>query len=550
MKQLFAYFILCFSIGAYGAEGAIASPERHARDAAVQVLAQGGNAVDAAITTAFVLAVTYPEAGNIGGGGFMTLWFDGQPYFLDYREVAPAQAHRDLYLDEDGDVVAEASTVGHLAVGVPGSVAGLWAAHQRFGSRPWPELVAPAIALARDGFQPEPQLLARQQQALKHFAGRTNFADYFSPMHADQRFVQTELAQTLQRIAEQGRAGFYQGTTAKLLAEQMKAQGGLISQADLSDYRVKWRTPLQHSWQEMTLISAPPPSSGGFALAQLLSLKHRRQADFADHPIDSAAYVHLVAEIEKRVFADRAEYLGDPDFTQVPLEQLLAKDYLARRAAEIDPSQISPTQGIEPGLESPQTTHFSVVDQWGNAVSNTTTLNLNFGSGVVVAGAGFLLNNEMDDFSAKPGVPNAFGVIGGDANAIAPGKRMLSSMSPSLLLRDDKVEMVIGTPGGSTIFTSVFQVLANVYDAGMPLPQAVAAPRFHHQLWPRDEIRLEPYGTLPQATQQALQQQGYRLRQQSWDLGDIQAIQRNGTSWSAVSDPRGRGASAVVSSQP
>ncbi|MBY6186487.1 gamma-glutamyltransferase [Marinobacter hydrocarbonoclasticus] len=542
--------VLMLALPAEAGQGAIAAPDHHSAQTGADILALGGNAVDAAVATAFTLAVTYPEAGNIGGGGFMTLWHEGKPYFLDYRETAPAKAHRDLFLDSHGQVIPDLSLVGGKASGVPGSVMGMWQAHQRFGRLPWDTLLAPAIRLAQDGFVPHPQLLAIQQEGMAHFGERTNFAAHFGTMSADKPFRQPELAATLKRVAEAGADGFYRGKTAELLVAQMKRSGGLISQQDLAAYRAKWREPIQHPWRGRTLITAPPPSSGGIALAQLLSLKQARQSDFDGVPVNGRQYVHLVAEIEKRVFADRAEYLGDPDFHPVPVDRLLADDYLTQRASEVQANGISPTLAVQPGLESHQTTHYSVVDQWGNAVSNTTTLNLEFGSGVVVKGAGFLLNNEMDDFSAKPGVPNAFGVIGGDANAIAPGKRMLSSMSPSLLVNDGEVELVIGTPGGSTIFTSVFQVITNLYDFGMTPQQAVAEPRFHHQLWPMNEIRQEPYGNLTQPVQQALHKMGYSLVEQSWNLGDVQVLQRDGERWLGAADPRARGEVQWVDSAP
>ncbi|MBY5992478.1 gamma-glutamyltransferase [Ferrimonas balearica] len=541
IRRRLLLLLLLWAPTAWAGQGAIAAPDRHGAETGAAILAAGGNAVDAAVATAFTLAVTYPEAGNLGGGGFMTLFVDGQPHFLDFRETAPAAAHRDLFLDEQGQVIPDLSLVGGKAVGVPGTVMGLWQAHQRFGRLPWADLLAPAIALADQGFLPHPQLLARQQDALAYFGKRTNFAAHFGQMASDTPFKQPALADTLTRLAEQGPKDFYQGRTAELLVAQALRSGGLISRADLAGYQVHWRAPIRHSWRGRTLVTAPPPSSGGIALAQLLALKEARAADFAGLAPNSAQYVHLVAEIEKRVFADRAQYLGDPDFHPVPVAKLLAPDYLARRAKEVSPDAISNTLAVKPGLESPQTTHFSVVDGQGNAVSLTTTLNLDFGSGVVVQGAGFLLNNEMDDFSAKPGVPNAFGVIGGEANAIAPGKRMLSSMSPTLVVAEDQVELVIGTPGGSTIFTSVFQVMNNLYDHGMTPTEAVALPRFHHQLWPKDEIRREPFGDLTPQVRSALMAMGYKLVVQDWDLGDVQVLKRQGSGWQGAADPRGRG---------
>ncbi|WP_051587297.1 gamma-glutamyltransferase [Pseudomonas sp. RL] len=553
MTRLVSFLLLSlslFSIGPLQAArleaAAVAAPDRHSAEVAAQVLRRGGNAVDAAVATGFALAVTHPEAGNIGGGGFMTLVVDGQGYFLDYREMAPQGARRDMYLDESGEVVADLSTVGARAAGVPGTVMGLWEAHRRFGSLPWAELLTPAIVLARQGFIVDERQVAERDGAAKFFAGRTNFDRYFGGMQAGKRFVQEELAQTLERIADRGPEDFYRGRTAELLVAQMQRSDGLISATDLHAYRAIWREPLRFEWQGQVVYTAPPPSSGGIALAQLLGIKALRAQDFAGVPLNSARYVHLLAEIEKRVFADRADYLGDPDYFDVPTAQLTAPEYLQRRAAEIDPQRISPTEAVRPGLESPQTTHFSIIDADGNAVSNTYTLNLDFGNGLVVEGAGFLLNNEMDDFSAKPGVANAFGVIGSDANAIDAGKRMLSSMSPTILTRDSQVTLAVGTPGGSRIFTTVFQVLSNLYDHGLPLPEALKAQRVHHQLLPRDTIFLDPHSPLKGSAAQELRAMGYTLTEQGWPMGDVQAVQVLDGRPLPASDPRGRGQALIV----
>lgn len=525
--------------------GAVAAPDQYGAEIAEQIMRRGGNAVDAAIAAAFTLAVTYPEAGNIGGGGFMTLWFDGKAYFLDYRETAPAAAYRDMYLDSETQIIENLSLIGHKASGVPGTVMGLWQAHQRFGTLPWAELVKPAVHYAQNGFTVAENQYQYRADILSQLAGTTNFADYFGTMQAGKNFRQPELAATLSRIAAHGPADFYLGETAKLLVAQMHRGGGLISMADLAGYKAGWREPVVMPWHEYQLVTTAPPSSGGIALSQLLSLKQRRTADFNGIALNSAQYVHLMAEIAKRVYADRAYYLGDPDFTSVPQQQLLDSSYLDKRAAEINSKAISATKSVKPGLEGYHTTHFSVLDKHGNAVSNTYTLNLDYGSGVVVEGAGFLLNNQMDDFSAKAGVPNAFGVVGSEANAIAPNKRMLSSMTPSLLVKNGKVELIIGTPGGSTIFTSIFQVITNLYDFGMPLSEAVAAPRFHHQLLPKDQITMEPYAPLAAEVQTQLKARGYNLVTQSWSLGDIQAIHSTNGTVTAIADPRSRGVANV-----
>ncbi|PMY46428.1 MULTISPECIES: gamma-glutamyltransferase [Pseudomonas] len=526
--------------------GAVAAPNQYGADVAAQILKKGGNAVDAAVATAFTLAVTYPEAGNIGGGGFMTLFIDGKPYFLDYRETAPKAATRDMYLNEKGEVIENLSLVGARAAGVPGTVMGLWEAHKKFGKLPWSELITPAVGYAKNGFKVADKQYQYREDALKLFKDSTNFGDYFGSMKAGETFRQPELAATLERIADQGVKDFYEGKTADLLVAQMQADKGLITKQDLQDYKVAWREPLQVNWRGNTLYTAPPPSSGGVALAQLMTIKEERTADFKGVELNSAKYIHLLAEIEKRVFADRADYLGDPAFSEVPVKQLTDPAYLKKRAAEINPTAISPTEKVRPGLERHQTTHFSIVDADGNAVSNTYTLNWDYGSGVVVKGAGFLLNDEMDDFSAKPGVANAFGVVGGDANAIAPGKRMLSSMSPSLVTRDGKVTLVLGTPGGSRIFTSIFQVLNNLYDFNLPLEKAVAAQRVHHQLLPKDTIYYDAYAPLSGKVADELKAMGYTLEDQGWEMGDIQAIRVTGSQLETASDPRGRGVGKVV----
>jgi gamma-glutamyltranspeptidase/glutathione hydrolase len=526
--------------------GAVASPDRYGALAAEEILKAGGNAVDAAVATAFALAVTYPEAGNLGGGGFMTLLVDGKPYFLDYRETAPAAARADMFLGADGEPVAERSMYGNLAVGTPGTVRGMAMAHKRFGKLPWATVLAPSIRYARDGFLATPQLIGILDGSRAPFAA-TNFEAHFGGLKAGQMFRQPALADTLERIAKGGDKGFYEGQTADLIVAQMQRgpAKGLITREDLVAYKAVWREPLRADWRGYGVITAPPPSSGGIALMQLLLMKQDAGKLFAGAPLNSPQYIHLVSEIEKRVFADRAEYLGDPDFVKVPVAALIAPAYVARRAAEIDPDRPSPTRAVVPGLEKPQTTHFSIVDRWGNAVSNTYTLNGWFGSGVVVEGAGFLLNDEMDDFSAKPGAPNMFGVVGGSANAIAPGKRPLSSMTPTILTKDGKVAMVIGTPGGSRIFTSVFQVLADVYDYGLSLAEAQKAQRFHHQLLPDNTIFFEPYAPPSDSLKAALEARGYVTETQDYN-GDIEAIQVVDGTPVPVADPRARGVALVV----
>jgi gamma-glutamyltranspeptidase / glutathione hydrolase len=527
---------------------AVAAPDRYGAEAAAKILTAGGNAVDAAIALAFTLAVTLPEAGNLGGGGFATLWVDGKPYFLDYRETAPRSASADMYLDPSGNVIPDASTIGAGAAGVPGTVAGLWELHKRFGRLPWRTDLEPAIRYAHEGFRVSPKLVALRDMRARELHGRTNFLDYFGALAPDATFRQGELEQALKRIATAGPQGFYSGRTAELLVAEMSRNHGHVTAADLGAYKPVWREPLQGDWAGYHVITAPLPSSGGIALLSLLAMKSDLANAFAGVALNSAQYVHLVAEMQKRVFADRAVYLGDPDFTRVPVPaaQLLDPAYLARRAHEVSLGAPTPTATVQPGLATHHdTTHFSVLDAAGNAVANTYTLNDDFGSGEVVPGAGFLLNNEMDDFSVKPGAPNIYGVVGNAANAIAPGKRPLSTMTPTIFTEGGRVALVIGTPGGSRIAGWVFQVIANWHDFHMTLAEAVAAVRFHHQLLPPNTIFEEPYGGLDPAVRAALGARGYTFVNQGWN-GDIEAIAVGPGGTVAATDPRGRGVAQVL----
>ncbi|KDN96712.1 gamma-glutamyltranspeptidase [Hydrogenovibrio marinus] len=558
-----------------GATAAIAMPDEFSAETAEKILQQGGNAVDAAIASAFVLAVTYPEAGNIGGGGFMTLYAsetdkfrpqgevsagtDKHAYFLDYREKAPKAASANMYLDDNRKIIPYRSLIGYQASGVPGTVMGLWMAHQRFGSLPWKELLQPAIDYAQSGFMVSPELVAMRKWYQHWVADKSkdlNFNQYFSGLKANHLFKQPELASTLKRIAEEGADDFYHGETALAIVKQMQAHDGLITLKDLADYEAKWRMPIQAEWKGYTVVSAPPPSSGGVALVQLLKMKallapeYRRQLALAKKEgiPEQAFEAHFYAEMEKRVFADRAKYLGDPDFVKVPVQQLISDDYISRRAESVEWDGPSETESIKPGkIESPETTHFSIVDFDGNAVSNTYTLNMPFGNGVVIEGGGFLMNDEMDDFSSKPGVANIFGVVGGHANAIAPEKRMLSSMTPTILLKDNEAVMAVGTPGGSSIITSVFQTIVNTLDKHMDAQDAVNATRVHHQLFPKDQIDYNP--SLPKATQNALQLMGYTLRKNDY-MGDVQLVVKRHGQWQAASDMRGRGEAKVFTKEP
>lgn len=536
--------------GGLGA-GAVAAPEPYAADIGVEILRAGGNAVDAAVAVGFALAVTLPAAGNIGGGGFILIRHEGRHYLIDARERAPLKAQRDMYLDRDGKVIEGKSLYGIFAVGVPGSVRGLWEAHKRFGRLPWSRLVEPSIELADKGFTASRSLAQSVAAASTEFRSarfRTNFDAYFGSVKEGQPFAQKELAQTLRRIAREGADGFYRGKTAELIVAQSDRYGGLLTLEDLAAYEAKWREPIHARISRLGLevYTTPPPSSGGVALIQMLRMTEAKLDGSVKH--NSPEYIHLVAEIEKRVFADRAEYLGDPDFVKVPVERLIDPAYCKRRIMDFNPERITPTETVRPGLESPETTHYSILDADGNAVSHTTTLNSSYGSGVVVEGAGFLLNNEMDDFSAKPSVPNLYGVIGAEANAIAPGKRMLSSMSPTMAYGADGRELILGTPGGPTIFTSNYQVILNLFHFGMTLADALSAPRFHHQLHPRD--RLDYEGGRPPAAETlgALAAMGYQLNRRGL-IGDEQCILVRGgerPSVEARSDPRGTGKSSVV----
>lgn len=524
---------------------AVAMPDSYSADAAMQVLQEGGNAIDAAITAQFVLAVTLPEAGNVGGGGFMTIKFEDSTDFLDYREMAPENAHRDMYLDEQGNVKPHESLFGAKASGIPGTVAGMWAAHKKYGTLEWDRLLAPAVDLAEQGFVVHAKLannIAHYIERAKEAGINNNFSEYFAHAKAGTTFKQPELAKTLKAIQQQGKDGFYKGEVAKHIVDFMQQNGGLITYEDLLAYKAVWRKPLHLHWQGFELVTAPPPSSGGVAVAQWIGMLEAYDSTH-DLPVqNSTEYIHVMSEIGKRVFADRAEYMGDPDFVSVPVKALTDASYITKRAADIQPTSISDTPSVKPGLkESEDTTHFSIMDRWGNAVANTTTINLTFGSGVVVTGAGFLLNDEMDDFSAKPGVPNFFGAVGGEANAIEPYKRMLSSMTPTLVTKNDQVVLVTGSPGGTTIISSVTQSLLNALLYDMSAEEAVNSPRFHHQLLPKDTIRMHDGFT--EATVNELKAMGYTIDNRRF--GDVHLIKRTKEGVEAASEKSGRGKSLV-----
>ncbi len=473
----------------------VVAMESIAADVGVSALQKGGNAVDAAVAVGFALAVTHPFAGNIGGGGYMLIRMaDGRSTFIDFRERAPGKSTRDMYLDAQGNLTHD-SIEGWRSAGVPGSVRGFEMANTKYGRRTWAENMAPAIELATKGYAVsyplseglrESRSLARDAESKRIFQRDGRFFDVGDTL------VQPELGRTLQRIAANGSNEFYEGETAKRLAEEMAKHGGLITLADLKDYKAIERTALQGAYKGYTVLTAPPSSSGGIALLEMLGILEGTGYEKAG--AGSASAIHYEAEAMRRAYADRNEYLGDPDFVKNPISGLLDKAYLARLRATVDPERATPSAQVKPGqpagTEKLETTHFSVVDAEGNAVAVTYTLNGGYGNGITVPGLGFLLNNEMDDFASKPGTPNMFGLVQGERNAIAPGKRPLSSMTPTILLKDGKLFMTVGAPGGSRISTAVMQVILNVVDFGMNIQDAIDAPRVHHQ-WMPDRLSIE-----------------------------------------------------------
>ncbi|MCL4129954.1 UNVERIFIED_CONTAM: hypothetical protein GTU68_051803 [Idotea baltica] len=525
----------------------VSSAHPLASDAGVEVLKQGGNAVDAAVAVQFALAVVYPRAGNVGGGGFMVYRDkNGKSNALDFREMAPGLARRDMYLDINGNVIPGLSRFGGLAIGVPGSVDGMVHAHKSYGHLDWSALLGPSIVLAKQGYQitqiEADRLNTFKEEFIennKHITNAENFPFVkTSTWQEGDLLRQPKLAATLQRISDQGRAGFYKGKTAAGLLKTILDRGGIIRQEDLNDYESFWRKPIETDYKGHRIISMPPPSSGGIALVQLLEIVEH--LDLSQDPQLSSASIHKMVEAEHLVFADRAKHLGDADYYPVPVDALLDPIYLAELATSIplDSARLSEniyTKDFE-DLESYETTHFSIVDQAGNAVSITTTLNSNYGSKVFEPHGGYFLNNEMDDFSAKPGVPNLYGLIGNEANAIQPGKRMLSSMTPTIVEKGNALHSVIGTPGGSTIITSVFQIIVNMLDYNQTLYEAIEAPRFHHQ-WLPDQIMVEENKFDPLVLQQ-LRDMGHTIKTAKY-IGLVDAVAREEGGWIGVGDPRG-----------
>ncbi|WP_203301011.1 gamma-glutamyltransferase [Marinobacter sediminum] len=529
---------------AVATQGMVSTSHTLATDVALQVLKEGGNAIDAAVTAGFALAVTQPRSGNIGGGGFMLIakGDHSAPEAIDFREKAPAAANETMFQDDNGDVVQNRSRFTHLAAGVPGTVAGLAMALERHGTLSLKQALAPAIKLARDGFTVPQRFTDGLEQARPRLerwpATRSTFYKRDgSAYQPGETFRQPKLANTLQRIAEKGVDGFYQGKTADLIVKEMERHGGLITKADLSAYEPVVRSPVHGTYRGYDIYSMSPPSSGGTHIVQILNILEGFPIRESGH--NTADTIHWMAEAMKLAYADRSQYLGDTDYVEVPLAGLTSKSYAETLRKDISSEQARPASDIGPGqpaaYESPETTHFSVVDKWGNAVSNTYTINFSYGSGITVEGAGFLLNNEMDDFSAKPGVPNAYGLIGGEANKVEPGKRMLSSMSPTIMKKQGKNFLVTGSPGGSRIITTTLQVILNVIDHDMNIQTAVSAPRVHHQ-WLPDELRIEQ--GISGDTIRLLEDRGHTVVTNS-AMGAIQSIMvgEDGTLYGGA-DPR------------
>lgn len=516
----------------------VVSNDSLASEAGLEVLRRGGNAVDAAVAVGFALAVTYPEAGNLGGGGYMVIRLaDGRTAAIDYRERAPSAASRDMYLTAK----AGASLVGHLASGVPGAVAGMVEAHSKFGRLPLADVLAPAIRLADSGFAVDSALansLAGARDLIAQFAGAAVFLPNGEPLARGSRLVQRDLAATLRRVAAQGAPGFYEGETAQRIVEEMQRGGGIISLEDLREYQPAWRGVLEGTYRGYQLLTMPPSSSGGVTMLEILNILET----FPQlPPFGSAQSTHLLAEAMRRAFIDRNTKLGDPDFVTVPIGRLTSDAYARELASTIDPVRATVTRAFDSAArESDHTTHYSVVDAEGNAVSTTTTINELYGSGVYIPGAGFFMNNEMDDFATRPGEPNLFGLVQGEANAIAPRKRMLSAMSPTIVLDSaGQVFMVLGGRGGPRIITSTLQVIVNVIDHGMSLGDALAAPRIHHQAWP-DSLRYEPNGR-PEAVLDSLRAMGHGVASGRAN-GLVKAIMRGPDgAWRGAFDPRTTG---------
>ena len=525
--------------------GMVSAQERLAAEIGRDIMAKGGNAVDAGVAVAFALAVTLPRAGNLGGGGFMLVHDaeTGRTQAIDYRELAPSGASRDMFLDDKGEADSDKSLYTGAASGVPGTVAGMRMALDTYGSMPWADVIAPAIRLAEEGIIVTPDLAdsleAEREALMRHpSTAKIFFKEGGAGYRPGERLVQADLAATLKKVAAEGPDGFYKGAVAENIARAVQAAGGPMTVEDLAAYKPVLREPVRGSYRGYEIVSMPPPSSGGVHLIQILNTLEGYPIGALGH--NTAETIHLMAEAMKLAYADRSEYLGDPDFVDVPVAALTSKDYAAELRGKISAEYATPSAMIGPGdlapYESDQTTHFSVVDKAGNAVSNTYTINLNYGSGLVAEGTGVLMNNEMDDFSAKPGVPNAFGLVGGDANAVQPGKRPLSSMTPTIVLKDGETWLVTGSPGGARIITTVLQVILNTIDHGMNVAEASTAPRVHHQ-WLPDELRIEE--GISRDTLRLLAAKGHTISEKPV-MGSTQSIMRDPASGALLgaSDPR------------
>ena len=523
--------------------GAVVSAREEASKIGVEIMAQGGNAFDAMIATDLALTVCYPNAGNIAGGGFIVYRLaNSETGSLDYREKAPMAARYDMYLDAEGNVIPGKSTLGGMAVGVPGTVAGLEAIHKKFGSLPWKDLVQPAIDLARNGYRVTKKQQSSFESKRADFVSMNGDNTFYAQDFKEGDLVQnTALAATLERIAQQGSAGFYQGENAAAMIERIQETGGIMTREDLLAYQPVWRDPIHFNYKDLDIYTMGPPSSGGICLGQIM--KMIEPYNLGQYSQNSLEAIQIMVEAERRSYADRSLYLGDPDFVNIPKDSLLDQAYLAGRMESFDFNQATKSSDISPGTivweESEETTHYSILDAMGNAVAVTTTLNGSYGSKVFVESGGYFLNNEMDDFSSKPGVPNMFGLIGGKANAIAPQKRMLSAMTPTIVEKGGKLSMIVGTPGGSTIITSVLQTIVNVYEFGMDMQTAVSAPRFHHQ-WLPDVVVFEPK-RFDSTFIDKLQSNGYDIKEEyTRIIGRVDAIhlsEENDITTGA--DPRG-----------
>jgi len=497
--------IAAYAQSDFSSDGVVVTQHYLATEIGENILAQGGNAYDAAIAVGFALAVVLPRAGNIGGGGFMVIYDKeaNDTYAIDYREKAPAASYRDMYLDENGEFDILKSTFGYNAIGVPGTVHGFWSVHQKFGSLPWADLIQPSIMLAERGFMMSDYMaetLSNYFEKMSYYDETQNIFLKNYPNLKDSRLIQNDLAKTLKRIQKNGLKGFYSGETAQLIAADMKENGGLITEQDLLEYRSIWREPIKGTYRGKTIVTMPPPSSGGIHLIQMLNILENFELSAYEH--NSYQYVSLLSETMKYAYADRSKYLGDPDFFEVPISKITAKEYAKNISASIKELGILPSSKINPGMyinpESMETTHFSIADKFGNVISNTYTINSAFGSGVTIKGTGILMNNEMDDFSGQPGVPNQFGLLGGIANEIEPAKRPLSSMTPTLVFDKDEPFLAIGSPGGSRIITAVLQIILNIVDFEQSLEEATESKRIHHQWYPDDIDIEESYKQLNQ----------------------------------------------------